>query len=140
MSTNKCPVCGSDKLEKILKKNIFPIPYGQPVEYKEHFDHCLNCDEYGDYSGANDAAIIQAIENAKKSSVATMLDKLNQKGYRFAYIERALGLPQRTTARWKKGEVSASSVALMRVITTYPWILEVADYNYDSVVSKNKAL
>lgn len=135
MTTLTCPVCGSEKMEKVVNKSQMPIPYGKPAEFEEHFDKCLNCGEYGDYSGENDS-IGQTIEIAKKNSVATILDYLSCNGYSLSYIERSLELPQRTTLRWKRGEVSAASVALLRIVRTYPWILEIADSNFNIAVAQ----
>ena len=50
-------------------------------------------------------------------------------------MERALELPSRTIARWKGGEVSAATLALLRITRTFPWILEVADAHFDQSVA-----
>lgn len=48
-----------------------------------------------------------------------------------AHAERVLGLPARTIARWKTGHASASATALLRFIVTYPWLLEVAEDQFE---------
>jgi hypothetical protein len=65
-----------------------------------------------------------------------MLEALATEGIKMSYLERALELPARTTTRWKSGEVSAATLALLRITRTYPWILEVADSHFDERVVK----
>ena len=61
-----------------------------------------------------------------------MLSHLSKIGYSMAAIERALELPQRTISRWKANkELSSIGIALLRIIRTYPWILEVAEKKFD---------
>ncbi len=60
-----------------------------------------------------------------------MLEMLSDSGVTMAYLERALGLPARTAERWKAGESSAAALALLRTITSFPWILEVADGGFE---------
>lgn len=55
-----------------------------------------------------------------------MLQHLAEAGISMAYLERALRLPARTVARWKSGNVSASGLALLRVVRRFPWVVEVA--------------
>jgi hypothetical protein len=58
-------------------------------------------------------------------------------------MERALGLPARTLARWKNEQTtspSAAGVALMRIIRTFPWILEVADVQFDKTKARKVLL
>lgn len=127
-----CPSCGSDQLETITKKHSMPIVYGSAAEWNETIQHCLVCDESGDFSGDNDAIVNSAIELAKKQSISTMLDSLTEAGIKMAYMERALELAPRTIARWKTGGASAASIALLRIICTYPWIVDVADANFEA--------
>jgi len=130
-----CPACGSDSIETTKKKHMIPIVYGNPAVFDEVLEKCLVCEESGDFTGANDELIDKAIEVAKKQSVIDMLDALSQNGIKMAYMERALELPTRTIARWKGGEVSAATLALLRIIRTFPWILEVADAHFDLSVA-----
>ncbi|MDA3822348.1 MAG: hypothetical protein PF450_07045, partial [Bacteroidales bacterium] len=63
-----------------------------------------------------------------------ILTSLNRDGYSNASMERALGLPSRTLARWKKENSispSSSGIALMRIIRSFPWILDIAENNFD---------
>ena len=122
-----CPVCGSDALSTSTKKHTLTVIYGNPANYDEVVDTCAVCEESGDFSGLNDAAINQIMKAAKKESVTNMLDYLSGHNIKMSYMERSLELPARTLARWKSEDCSAAGLALLRIIRTYPWILEVAD-------------
>ena len=138
MNTTLCPSCGSDQLKITTRNESLPIVYGRPAEWTEIVAHCLVCDESGDFSGENDSKIEKAIDKAKKQSVKSMLDSLSAIGLTMAYLERALELSPRTIARWKAGKSSASSITLLRIIRTFPWIVDIADHNYDSLVAQSK--
>jgi hypothetical protein len=131
-----CPACGSDSIQITKTKHALPIVYGSPAVYDEVLEQCLVCGESGDFSGENDELVEAALEIAKKQSVIDMLDALSHKGIKMSYIERTLELPSRTIARWKGGELSAATLALLRIIRTFPWILEVADSRFDQSVAK----
>ena len=63
-----------------------------------------------------------------------VLTELNSLGLSNTSMERTLGLPARTLARWKNEpslKPSAAALALMKIIRTFPWILAVADQRYD---------
>lgn len=135
-----CPACGSDLIETTKRKQILPIVYGSPAVFDEVLEKCLVCGESGDFSGANDEMIEKAIGIAKKQSVVNILNELSHNGIRMSYMERALELPTRTIARWKGGDLSAATLALLRIIRTFPWILEVADAHFDQSVANYKLL
>jgi transcriptional regulator with XRE-family HTH domain len=61
-----------------------------------------------------------------------MLDELARQGLSMAYLERALSLSPRTIARWKNGELSASALALLRLVRCFPWLLKVARADFDN--------
>jgi hypothetical protein len=68
-----------------------------------------------------------------------IIDMLQEKeDYSMAFVERALELPQRTMMRWKKGQLSDAAIALLRIIGTYPWIMDVADAKYDSIYAQKR--
>ena len=131
-----CPACGSDSIETTKISHTLPIVYGSNAVYEEILEKCLVCGECGDFSGANDELIDRVLEVAKKHSVIDMLEALSKKGIKMSYMERALELPTRTVARWKGGELSAATLALLRIIRTFPWILEVAEAHFDPSVAK----
>ena len=126
-----CPVCGSEKLSKNIRKISIPVKYGREVQIDETVYTCEECKVEGDFANENDEIIEQAIELAKSKSAGSMLDDLSTQGIRMAYFERALSLPTRTLARWKKGEISASGLALLKVVRTIPWVLDIADEDFD---------
>ncbi|MGJ0516008.1 MAG: hypothetical protein ACR65O_09725 [Methylomicrobium sp.] len=133
--TTFCPACGSDSIETTKSKHMIPVIYGNFASYDEILEKCLVCGESGDFSGVNDEQVDKALESAKKQSVINMLNFLSDKDIKMSYMERALELPARTVARWKGGDLSATTLALLRIIRTYPWILEVADAHYDESVA-----
>lgn len=135
-----CPACGSDAVKTKISKHTFPVVYGNPAVFEEVLEQCLICGESGDFSGVNDEIIEKALEIAKKQSVVDMLDALSHKGIKMSYMERALELPSRTIARWKGGELSAATLALLRIIRTFPWILEVAEARYDQSIAKYRVV
>ncbi|SNX59755.1 hypothetical protein SAMN06296273_1189 [Nitrosomonas ureae] len=135
-----CPACGSDSIETTNIKQMLPIVYGDPAILDEVLDKCLVCGESGDFSGLNDQRITETIDIAKKKSVNDMLHYLSERGLKMTYVERALELPARTIARWKGGELSAATLALLRIIRTYPWLIEVADSHFDPSVANGKLL
>jgi len=54
-----------------------------------------------------------------------------------AHVERVLGLPFRTISRIRStGRTSAVTIALLKVIKIYPWLLDVADAGFDEMASK----
>jgi hypothetical protein len=126
-----CPACGSTELKTNTKEVSIPVPHGEPIKYEERIDTCLTCGEYGDFTGENESRIEEAIAFSKKQSVNSILDELSKRGIKMTYLERALELPQRTISRWKNGEFSASSIALLKTVVTFPWFLEVADAKFD---------
>lgn len=51
-----------------------------------------------------------------------------------AHFERVLGLKFGTVRGWRKtGRVSAVDAALLRIVATYPWMLDVAEENFSPV-------
>ncbi|NOU23583.1 MAG: hypothetical protein HOO93_17685 [Methyloglobulus sp.] len=135
-----CPACGSDSVESTESINTIPVVYGNAAKFVEILNKCSVCGESGDFSGVNDEQIDKALEVAKKDSVNKMLDALSINGIKMSYMERALELPARTIARWKIGEVSAATLALLRIIRTFPWLLEVADERFDRTVANYKLM
>lgn len=131
MSEKRCPCCGSikieDKKETITKK----LSDNSIVEFDGVNNICLDCGEEGDFFGVNDKLFLLAKDKENKRFFSSMLDAVKSKGFSLAYMERVLNLPQRTLTRWKNQGVSASGVALMKFVNTYPWLLKVADKKFD---------
>jgi hypothetical protein len=130
-----CEVCGSTNTIKSQKERYFPIPYGQPALIHQSVVTCQDCGLEIDSTNEEDNK--SAIEMARQESIRSMLDFLVHRGYSLAQIERSLDLPQRTISRWKgSGELSSIGIALLRILRTYPWIIEVAENKYDEFISK----
>ncbi|MES2614701.1 MAG: hypothetical protein V4591_04725 [Bdellovibrionota bacterium] len=129
-----CPVCDSSNIESSYSMSDYTAPMGVPVPMKLITNTCRDCGEAGDFEALNDRAIEEAQKKSRFSAVLNLLSDLESKNIKMAYIERTLGLPQRTIARWKGGEYSASGFALLQIIHSFPWILEVAKSNFDPVV------
>lgn len=134
-----CPFCGSGdiKFEKNVQKDKLPL--GQEFSYEKVIHECNQCGERGEFSDENDEVYLEAKEVAIKSSLESILTNFSEKGFSMVYIERALDLSHRTLSRWKSQGISASGLALMRMIHTFPWLLEVADKDYDRIYA-NKEL
>jgi hypothetical protein len=126
MEEIQCPACGSHDIETSRALRSYATPFGHARSYEIEVATCRTCRESGDFRGVNSASIKKAIEEADKESVDLVLGWLSKAGISMAYLERALSLPPRTVARWKSGGCSASGLALLRIVRTFPWILEVA--------------
>jgi len=130
-----CPTCGSQDLTERVDQSQMSFPYAGSFNLKEIVNTCRVCGTEGDFAKINEAAIEAVEEEAKKIGVENILANLNDQGYSMAYMERSLDLPQRTMMRWKTGECSASSLALLRLVRTYPWLLKVAESRFDYIKS-----
>ena len=72
-----------------------------------------------------------------KKSVKTMLRELKKK-YQYVNIERILELPFGTLEKWENGKrIPADGVAVLKILYHFPFILHVADANYDEKASKS---
>jgi hypothetical protein len=125
-----CPFCDSGNVEKIEIEERFPIPFCEDAVVKHEIYRCNDCEEEGDFSGTLDKILTKVITEANVASAPELLDALARSGITMTYLEKALRLPFRTTARWKRGEISHSALALLRLIRFSPALLEVADDNF----------
>lgn len=133
MDGRRCVYCGSDEL--FIKGDSLELhePF---LETQSVVIEVLTCRKCGfeEYLPSNDETIERAMADLKKASMVLLLNDLNSRGLTNAYMERALGLPARTLARWKNEASlmpSAAGHALMRLIWTFPWLLQVADAGFD---------
>jgi hypothetical protein len=126
----KCPICGSEDVEERTTERRLSLPYGPDSTYKAVELYCEDCEEFTTDREGSDEARSQALASCKTASLNAMLDYFSERGITNAYLERALDLPVRTVARWKGGKYSASSLALLRMVRTFEWLLEVAQANY----------
>lgn len=130
MTSKTCPVCGAAAVVSREERRAVAAPLGPSSDYLAVVDECHTCGEKGDFAAVNDPRIVAALRDSELTSIVRMLDDLAQMGISNASLERALRLPQRTTSRWKEGKVSAGAAALLRILRTYPWLIEVADSGF----------
>jgi len=126
-----CPICGSEELIKSTRERHVPIEFGRDVTIEETVYSCSECGMEGDFFNENDRKIDIALEEAQKQSAVMIIDELSEKSISMAFFERAMSLPSRTLARWKRGEITASGSALLKTVKTYPWILDVAERRFE---------
>jgi hypothetical protein len=131
MMNNSCPVCGSTDLKEKGVTEKIKAPYGPEISFEAIENTCSVCGEEGDFFNKSEDLILSALRESTEVSIDTILNSLNGLEISNAYFERALRLPPRTLARWKNKKLSASSLALLRMVGTYPWLLEVADRDFE---------
>jgi hypothetical protein len=140
-----CPACDSSNVrtEKNKEKEKLAIT-GVELVYDKIIHVCRECDARGEFvsdvSEENHEKFIDALKTANTASLDFILKDLSNFTSSMAYLERALELPQRTLSRWKAQGISASGMALMKIVYTYPWILKVADEDFDKQFSKQEVV
>ncbi len=130
-----CPACGSTDLKREVKTQSALLTLGPRFQFDEVIYECNMCKEKGDFTAETDANFTLAEKSAQESAVRNMIDSL--KGHMtLVNFERVFELPIRTSTRWKSGDFSAASMALLRTVTTYPWITEVAEHKFDPMFAR----
>ena len=127
-----CPFCDSTEVERIVINESFPVPFCEDAVIPRTTFRCNNCEEEGDFDGSLDKDLTRAIGKANIASAPKLMDELKQIGITMTYLEKALRLPFKTSSRWKRGGISRSSLALLRIIRFSPTLLEVADDNFSN--------
>ena len=125
-----CPVCGSDSVRTDTLERAYTLPYASAFVVPFVTNTCQACEESGDFLKLNDGTYEIAEKEAITASVGKILDDLAEQGVTMAYIERVLELPKRTIDRWKNGSDSATGIALLRLVRTCPWLLDIAKESY----------
>lgn len=125
-----CPFCDSEKVEEIEIADSYPVPFCENATISRRIFRCSTCEAEGDFTHSNDKVLAQKIAEANFSSVPSLIEDLAKHGVTMTYFEKALRIPFRTTARWKRGKISHSALALLRLIRFSPALLEVADDNF----------
>lgn len=69
------------------------------------------------------------------TQVNLLIDSLEDKKISFSYLERALELPFGTIQRWKEGDITPEEMTLLKIISVYPWIIQVADNQFNHKVA-----
>lgn len=138
--STSCPVCGSTSVSHAGEIRREHAPYGPEIQYTATSFRCNTCGEFGDFLNTNDQLAEQAMADSISQSVSLALKSLSDQGLSNAYIERALELPSRTISRWKAGEQTAATIALLRIVRTFPWVLRVAENKYHASVVNRELL
>jgi transposase-like protein len=130
-SEETCVACGSGHIKHCDAPHTVQVPYSlNGASYIEKTIVCSDCG--AEIDDTDDEAIKKAYDIANQEAIQEILKFFTDQGHSLASIERALGLPQRTISRWKgRSDLSSVGLALLRVIRTFPWILDVAEEKYD---------
>ncbi len=126
-----CPSCGSNDVLRNEKESRGRLTLGQEFFYKEILYKCNSCEEEGDFNAENDESFLNAQKDAQAIFAKNILENMSNVGITMAMFERVFELPARTLTRWKNGDFSASALALLRIVATYPWIIEVAEHKFE---------
>lgn len=139
MKSNICPICGYEGLQILEKEKTIKYPYGgqEIIKIKEYY--CPDCDIAGDFYYENDDNTTMALDKLKNKSINNIIGYFNKNKVSMTALERILSIPFRTLSRWKNNssKPSSSAIALFKFLRTYPWLLEVAENNFDEEFSKN---
>lgn len=131
-----CPACGSNKAARSEKESFDGLTLGSKFSFKEVNYKCNSCSEEGDFLAETDKNYLVAQKEAQSNLVKQLLETMNNAGVTMALFERVFELPARTLTRWKNGDFSSSSLALLRIVMTYPWVIEVAENKFEKTYSK----
>ena len=124
-----CLACGSASVERCEVESFRQLIFGFEYSFKEIFYKCNSCSEEGDFLNETEANYLESKKNAQIQMMKKIINNLNDHNITMAMFERVFDLPARTLTRWKNGDFSSSAVALLSIVATYPWIIEVAE-NY----------
>jgi transcriptional regulator with XRE-family HTH domain len=136
--TLKCPVCGGANIETTIERREFPLAFGEAARLDVEVNRCRACGEMGDFLAVNDQSIEDALAAAEGRLAAKNIEALASQGFTMASCERALGLAPRTMMRWKSGKLSDAAGVLLKILRTFPWILNVARANFSRVVAEEE--
>ncbi len=131
-----CPACGSSEVARFEKESFSQLTLGSQFSFKEINYKCNACQEEGDFLAETDKNYLVAQKEAQGNLVKQLLETMHSMGITMAMFERVFELPTRTLTRWKNGDFSSSALALLRIVTTYPWIIEVAENKFEKTYSK----
>lgn len=134
----KCPVCGTADIETTIERREFPLAFGEVARLDVEVNRCRACGEMGDFLAVNDQPIEDALAAAEGRLAAKNIESLTAQGFTMASCERALGLAPRTMMRWKSGKLSDAAGVLLKVLRTFPWILNVARANFSKAVAEEE--
>lgn len=131
-----CPACGSQEVLRFEDEGFDQLTLGDKFSFKQVNYKCNSCEEEGDFSEETDKNFLVAQKVAQGNLVKEILKNMNNIGISMAMFERVFELPARTLTRWKNEDFSSSALALLRIIITYPWIVDVAEHKFEKKYSK----
>jgi len=127
----ECPACGSNNVEDIKVNETRQLTLGTEFSYLIPSHRCKNCGEEGDFNGEANQVREDAMALAKENLAKDLINSISDSGLKLAYVERAFEIPQRTiSSKWGTGKISASGLALLRIVKTMPWIVHIADHKF----------
>ncbi len=131
-----CPACGSQQVSCSENENFGQLTLGPKFSFKEINYKCESCGEEGDFLAETDKNYFASQKEAQSNFVKHILENMNNAGITMAMFERVFELPARTLTRWKNGDFSSSALSLLRIVATYPWIIEVAENKFEKNFSR----
>jgi DNA-binding transcriptional regulator YiaG len=131
-----CLICGSDKVKRFAVENSDQLTLGPRFNFEEIYYKCNSCHEESDIFGETDKNYLKAQKKAEAALIKEIINHLGEIGISMAFFERVMELPIRTLTRWKTGDFSSAALALLRIVKTYPWIIDIADHRFDPLFAK----
>lgn len=134
----KCSICNLGDIQKVEVNELVSVPYGPINSFVTIQSVCDMCGEACSLTRENEKIVNDTLQECNKQAVINMLAFLIDKGITLRYFERTLHLPVGSVEKWKSGYFSASDLVLLRLIRTYPWLLEVADLGFEQIEKMNR--
>jgi len=134
----QCLLCGEGELVESTRERHISDAFGGDSFVTLSTLTCSVCGESEDFSEKNDVILNHAYLVLKKKAVTNILTTFNSNGISLSALERSLDLPQRMLSKWKqqRSDPSASAVTLLKLVSLFPWLIEVADKGFDPIESK----
>ncbi|MEO6098317.1 MAG: hypothetical protein ABIW76_22645 [Fibrobacteria bacterium] len=139
LNNTNCKSCGEPGMRVVETTQHYTAPFGKPVPYQQSHTECDHCEMEFDVSDPE--AFPNAIREAEILSVEEILKFFKEHAIPLGRVERALELPHRQISNWKSKEAwSKSGLALLRILRSYPWIIDVADKHFQEKIVQGKLL
>jgi len=133
----KCIFCEKDNSELIEESNSIGLPYGNKFPITDSYMKCPDCDMEHDVSKSEE--VIDALNSSAVTALNNIVKELTKDSKKLAGIERALHLPFGTIERWQRNRyVPPEGLALLQMIRTYRWLINVADEKYNEEYAKKR--
>lgn len=131
-----CPVCGSPDVTCGVGSRTIDVPFVGSRTITIHVDRCLKCGESGDFFNLNDALIEAELHSADRSFINQTVQWMVDQKISFPYLERVLSLPFGSINRWLRGDFPKDVITILRFVRTYPWLLHLAEENFNADVAQ----